>query len=37
VVGAGKDIFTGGYQIPVGTKIKVIRPDYVSRRNILCR
>ena len=27
VVGAGKDIFTGGYQIPAGTKIKVIRPD----------
>ena len=26
VVGKGKGIFTGGYQIPEGTKVKIIRP-----------
>ncbi len=27
VVGAGKGIFTGGYQIPAGTNVQVIRPE----------
>jgi len=26
VTGKGKGIFTGGYQIPAGTEIKIIRP-----------
>ena len=26
VVGKGKGIFTGGYQIPAGTEVKIIRP-----------
>ncbi len=27
VVGAGKGIFTGGYQIPAGTNVQVVRPE----------
>ena len=27
VVGKGKGIFTGGYQIPPGTEVKIIRPE----------
>jgi len=27
VVGKGKGIFTGGYQIPAGTKVKIVRPN----------
>lgn len=27
VVGKGKSIFTGGYQIPPGTKVTIIRPE----------
>ena len=27
VVGKGKGIFTGGYSIPPGTKVKIIRPE----------
>jgi hypothetical protein len=27
VVGNGKGIFSGGYQIPPGTKVTIIRPD----------
>ena len=27
VVGKGKGIFTGGYQIPPGTKVTIIRPE----------
>ena len=27
VVGKGKGIFTGGYQIPSGTKVTIIRPE----------
>ena len=27
VVGNGKGIFTGGYQIPAGTPINIIRPQ----------
>ena len=27
VVGKGKGIFTGGYQIPLGTKVTIIRPE----------
>lgn len=27
VVGKGKGIFTGGYQIPEGTEVKIIRPE----------
>ena len=27
VVGKGKGIFSGGYQIPPGTKVTIIRPE----------
>jgi hypothetical protein len=27
VVGKGKGIFSGGYQIPPGTKVIIIRPE----------
>ncbi|WP_117407203.1 toxin, partial [Ruminiclostridium josui] len=27
VVGKGKGIFTGGYQIPSGTEVKIVRPQ----------
>ena len=27
VVGKGKGVFTGGYQIPPGTEVKIIRPQ----------
>lgn len=27
VVGNGKGIFTGGYQIPAGTEVKIVRPN----------